>query len=109
MGVPTHDPSRHEARRTSEGEDGGRSAILESWILDLSLALGVDPAAIDRDELLATSRAAHGVTRSAAPFTIFLVGMAAGQAGGGVQAMTGAARTAQRLAAARKGLSELAE
>jgi hypothetical protein len=79
---------------------------LDAWIEELATALAVDPTSINRDLLLEASRSAHRVARAAAPFTAFLIGMAVGQSGGGIEAMTPAATTAQRLAAAH---SETAE
>ena len=72
---------------------------LDTWIAELAAALDVDPEAVDQDLLLEVSRAVHGVARAAAPLTMFLVGLAAGQRGGGAQAVTKAATTAQHLAA----------
>jgi hypothetical protein len=83
------DPNRHS-----------ETDALEAWIIELSTELEIDPTAIDRDLLLATSRVAHGVTRAAAPITLFLVGLATGKHGGSADAMARAATTAQRLAAA---------
>lgn len=75
---------------------------LQDWVAELAAALGVDPGAVDRGLLLAVARdAAHGVARPAAPLTTFLVGLAAGRAGGDPEAIRAAAATAQRLAAAR--------
>jgi hypothetical protein len=74
---------------------------LAEWVLELAAELGVDPAAVDRDLLLDVARdAAHGIARPAAPLTTFLVGLAAGLAGGGANAVREAATTAQRLAVA---------
>jgi hypothetical protein len=73
---------------------------LDEWTTRLARELGVDAAAVDVDVLLAVARdAAHQVARPAAPLTTFLVGLAAGQSGGGVNAVRRAAQTAQRLAA----------
>jgi hypothetical protein len=75
---------------------------LDSWIAELSAALDLDPAAVDRDLLLDVARdAAHGIARPAAPITTFLGGLAAGLEGGGPEEVRVAARTAQQLAAAR--------
>jgi hypothetical protein len=73
---------------------------LDAWIDELAAALDVDPAAVDQQLLLDVSRAAHGVARAAAPITTYLVGLAAGQRGGGADAVTRAAATAKRLAVA---------
>jgi hypothetical protein len=78
------------------------SGPLDAWIDELAAALGIDAAAVDRDQLLDVARdAAHGVARPAAPLTTFLVGYAAGLRGGGAGAVAAAAATAQRLALAR--------
>ncbi len=75
---------------------------LDAWIGELAAALGVDAAAVDRDLLLDVARdAAHAVARPAAPLTTFLVGLAAGRAGGDDDAVRAAAATAQRLATGR--------
>jgi hypothetical protein len=60
--------------------------VLTAWVAELAAALGVDPA--------------HSVARPAAPLTTFLVGYAAGQRGGGPDAVRAAAETAARLATA---------
>jgi hypothetical protein len=76
--------------------------LLDDWITELAAALGVDPAALDRNLLLDVARdAAHGVARPAAPLTTFLVGLAAGLRGGGKEAVDDAAAIVQRLAAQR--------
>jgi hypothetical protein len=75
---------------------------LDEWVRDLSDALGVDAAATDVPLLLDVARdAAHGIARPAAPLTTFLVGLAAGQRGGGADAVASAAATAQRLVQAQ--------
>jgi hypothetical protein len=77
---------------------------LDAWVVELANELGVDPAAVDRDLLLDVARdAAHGVARPAAPLTTFLVGLAAGQRGGSLDAVREAARKAQRLATSHTG------
>jgi hypothetical protein len=76
---------------------------LEEWVRDLCTALGLDPAVVDRDLVLDLARdTAHAVARPAAPLTAFLVGLAAGQRGGGAQAIAGAAATASELLATRE-------
>jgi hypothetical protein len=76
--------------------------VLDDWITELAAALGVDPAALDRNLLLDVARdAAHGVARPAAPLTTFLVGLAAGLRGGGKEAVDDAAAIVSRLAAQR--------
>lgn len=73
---------------------------LQQWVDELAAALGVDPSALDRDLVLDLARdAAHGVARPAAPLTTFLVGLAAGRAGGSAADVEKAAATATRLAA----------
>lgn len=85
---------------------------LDSWLDELSTALGVDRGAVDRDLLLDVARdAAHGVSRPSAPLTTFVVGLAAGLAGGDAAAVRAAAATATRLAnahAAEQGDAEQA-
>jgi hypothetical protein len=72
---------------------------LDEWISELATALGVDPAAVDRDLILDLARdAAHGVARPAAPLTTFLVGLAAGHRGATAESVRAAVETAQRLA-----------
>lgn len=69
-----------------------------AWTTELARQLGVEPD-IDTSLLLDVARdAAHGVARPAAPVTTFLVGLAAGLAGGAPEAVQSAALTAQRLA-----------
>ena len=71
---------------------------LDEWVRDLSDALGVDASGTDVPLLLDVARdAAHGIARPAAPLTTFLVGLAAGQRGGGAAAVASAAAVAQRL------------
>jgi hypothetical protein len=77
------------------------STPLDAWTTELAEALGLDAAVVDRNLLLDVARdAAHGVARPAAPLTTFLVGLAAGRAGGDAAAIRTAAATAQRLAKA---------
>lgn len=75
---------------------------LDAWVRELSTALDVDPASVDVSVILDVARdAAHGVARPAAPLTTFLIGLAAGRRGGGLDAVRDAAATASRLAADR--------
>jgi Domain of unknown function (DUF6457) len=75
---------------------------LDEWVRELSDALGVDAAGTDVALLLDVAReAAHGIARPAAPLTTFLVGLAAGQRGGGADAVASAAAIAQRLVQAQ--------
>ncbi|MGC0400449.1 hypothetical protein RKD27_003093 [Streptomyces sp. SAI-126] len=73
--------------------------VLKEWTAAVKADLGID-LEVDRALLLALAGdAAHGVARPAAPLTTFLVGYAAGRAGGGPQAVADAARRAGELAA----------
>ena len=75
--------------------------VLDAWLGDAADALGIDRAAIQRDLLLDLTRdVAHGVARPAAPLTAFLLGLAAGKAGGGAEEVkTAAAQLTATLAA----------
>lgn len=76
---------------------------LHAWVDELAEVLGLDPSAVDIRVLLDVARdAAHGVARPAAPVTTFLVGLAAGRAGGDVTAINAAATRAQQLLASRQ-------
>ena len=56
--------------------------MLDDWITALTRELGLD-GSVDEGLLLDVARdAAHNVARPAAPVTTFLVGLAAGRAGG---------------------------
>jgi hypothetical protein len=58
-------------------------SVLENWTATVCEALDLDPASLDQALLLdLTKDVAHGVARPAAPLTSFLVGLAAGRAGG---------------------------
>jgi hypothetical protein len=73
---------------------------LEEWVVLAGDALGLDPAAVDVAELLdLTKDVAHGVARPAAPLTAFLVGLAAGRAGGGPQDVADAVATVRSVLA----------
>ncbi|HSK28117.1 MAG TPA: DUF6457 domain-containing protein [Jiangellales bacterium] len=72
--------------------------MLKEWVQELAEALGLDPAEVDAQAVLDLARdAAHGVARPAAPVTTFLVGLAAGRAGGDAEAVAAASRTAAEL------------
>jgi hypothetical protein len=72
---------------------------LEAWLTRLADALGVDASVVDVSLVLDLARdAAHEVARPAAPLTTFLVGYAAGVAGGGQEKIAAATQTARRLA-----------
>lgn len=73
--------------------------VLDEWIAAVKDELGID-LDVDTGVLLDLARdAAHGVARPAAPLTTFLVGYAAGRAGGGPDEVAAAARKAAALAA----------
>lgn len=56
---------------------------LEQWAAALAAELGLEPDSVDVEQVLdLAADAAHGVVRPAAPLTTFLVGLAAGRAGG---------------------------
>lgn len=55
---------------------------LEQWAASLAAELGLEPDAVDVEQVLdLAADAAHGIVRPAAPLTTFLVGLAAGKAG----------------------------
>lgn len=59
------------------------STVLQEWTTAVCAELGLADE-VDRSLILDLARdAAHGVARPAAPLTTFLVGLAAGRAGGG--------------------------
>jgi len=73
--------------------------MLDDWITALTRELGLD-GSVDEGLLLDVARdAAHNVARPAAPVTTFLVGLAAGRAGGSTEDVAYAAAVASRLAA----------
>ncbi|WP_399133269.1 DUF6457 domain-containing protein [Streptomyces sp. Li-HN-5-11] len=73
--------------------------VLAQWTAAVKADLGID-LEVDRSLLLSLAGdAAHGVARPAAPLTTFLVGYAAGSAGGGWDAVAAAVRRAGELAA----------
>jgi len=72
--------------------------MLDDWIAALCHELDLD-VAVDEGLLLDVARdAAHNVARPAAPVTTFLVGLAAGRAGGTPEDVARAAEVASRLA-----------
>lgn len=72
--------------------------VLDEWISAAKDELGID-LDVDTHLLLDLARdAAHGVARPAAPLTTFLVGYAAGRAGGDPEAVAEATRKAAALA-----------
>lgn len=71
--------------------------VLDEWLAAVKEELGLDTD-VDTRVLLDLARdAAHGVARPAAPLTTFLVGYAAGRAGGGPEAVAEAARKVTAL------------
>ncbi len=61
-------------------------SVLEEWLVEASALVGLDESTgtEHRDLVLDLAReVAHGVARPAAPLTTFLLGLAAGRAGGG--------------------------
>ena len=68
---------------------------MEDYLATLAAALGLPPGQVDITALLDLARdAAHGVARPSAPLTTFLVGLAAGRAGGSPQDVAAAIATA---------------
>jgi hypothetical protein len=62
--------------------------VLDEWLKAASAELGLDEqtGAAHRDLVLDLARdVAHGVARPAAPLTTFLLGLAAGRAGGSAE------------------------
>jgi hypothetical protein len=56
-----------------------RMNVLTEWTALACKELGIDPAAVDRDQILElTKEVAHGVARPAAPLTAYLLGLAQG-------------------------------
>jgi Domain of unknown function (DUF6457) len=55
-------------------------STLEDWISSLLAEFGIEPEAVDRDEILDVAReVAHRVARPAAPLTTYLLGVAVGR------------------------------
>jgi hypothetical protein len=72
--------------------------VLEDWNAKVCAALDLDPEAMDQRLLLDLTRdVAHGVARPAAPLTSFLVGLAAGRAGGSAADVRTAVETVSAL------------
>jgi hypothetical protein len=72
--------------------------VLDDWNAKVCAALDLDPAAMDQQLLLDLTRdVAHGVARPAAPLTSFLVGLAAGRAGGSAADVRTAVETVAAL------------
>lgn len=76
---------------------------VEEWIPRLAAELGVD-AEIDVDAVLAIAGdVAHAVERKAAPVSAFVIGLAAGRAGMGPEAVAAAIDRTRVLAASVDG------
>jgi hypothetical protein len=74
--------------------------VLDDFLRTACTAVGVDPAIVDRDLILElTKDVAHNVARPAAPLSAFVVGLAAGKAGGDADAIRAAAIKIAALAA----------
>jgi hypothetical protein len=73
---------------------------LEEFIRTTCRALGINRANVDQDLILElTKDVAHNVVRPAAPIAAFIVGLAAGRAGGDADAVRAAATKVAALAA----------
>ena len=78
--------------------------MLDEWTERVVAALGLDPADLDRDLVLDVARdVAHDVARPAAPLTVFLLGLAAGRAGGDPATIQDAAQRIRGLLPASPG------
>ena len=74
--------------------------VLDEFLRTACTALGVDRSTVDQDLILElTKDVAHNVTRPAAPLSAFIVGLAAGKAGGDADAVRAAATKVAALAA----------
>jgi hypothetical protein len=74
--------------------------VLDEFLRTACTALGIDREAVDQDLILdLTKDVAHSVARPAAPLSAFLVGLAAGKAGGDAEAVRAAAVKMAALAA----------
>lgn len=75
-------------------------SVLDDFIRTTCQALGLDSASVDRDLVLElTKDVAHNVARPAAPISAFIVGLAAGRAGGDPESVRAAATKVAALAA----------
>lgn len=73
--------------------------VLDEFLRTTCQALGIDPSTVDRDLILdMTKDVAHNVARPAAPLSAFIVGLAAGKAGGDADAIRAAATKVAALA-----------
>ncbi len=97
-GEATFDTDTWEALAAARARIREHGRVLDEWIAAVKADLGIE-LDVDTVMLLDLARdAAHGVARPAAPLTTFLVGYAAGRAGGGPEAVVEAARKAAALA-----------
>jgi hypothetical protein len=75
--------------------------VFEEWVEEARAALGLEDD-VDVDMILGIARdVAHEVERRAAPVTTFLIGLAAGRAGGGANAEETAAASVRTLLESR--------
>ena len=73
--------------------------VLDEFVRTACQALGVDKSVVDQDLILElTKDVAHNVTRPAAPISAFIVGLAAGRAGGDADAVRAAVTKLAALA-----------
>lgn len=73
--------------------------MIDDWVTELCTALDVPTDAVDVSALLDLARdAAHHVERPAAPLTTYIVGLAAGKAGGDAATIADLTARATRLA-----------
>lgn len=73
--------------------------VLDEFVRTVCQALGVDKSVVDQDLILEfTKDVAHNVTRPAAPISAFIVGLAAGRAGGDADAVRAAVTKVAALA-----------
>ena len=73
--------------------------VLDEFVRTVCQALGVDKSVVDQDLILElTKDVAHNVTRPAAPISAFIVGLAAGRAGGDADAVRAAVTKLAALA-----------
>ena len=73
--------------------------MIDDWVNELCSALDVPAGTVDVSALLDLARdAAHHVERPAAPITTYIVGLAAGRAGGDAATIADLTGRATRLA-----------
>ncbi|GAA4416777.1 hypothetical protein GCM10023169_12070 [Georgenia halophila] len=99
---------RAVAEDRDRGDETRKMAAMNTWLDEVCAELGVDRdimTASTPDLLRLVGQVAHGPSRPGAPLTAFLVGLAAGSAGGGSDAVTDRAEAVARLVARREGRS----